>query len=475
MSRFSVIALNLPVALIVALALGGPAVGAEQKTVPGSEQQLQLSYAPLVRKAAPAVVNIYTKKVVRSRQVLPLFNDPFFRRFFGDAPGLTVPREEVQNSLGSGVIINSNGVIVTNYHVIEGAKEITVVLTDRREYEAQVVGNDKRTDLAVLKIDPGKETLPFLELANSDDLEVGDIVLAIGNPFGVGQTVTSGIVSALSRAGVKSSDLSLFIQTDAAINPGNSGGALVGMDGRLAGINTAIFSKSGGSLGIGFAIPSNMVRTVIAGTIRDGHLVRSWLGAWGQVVTSEIAESIGMERPRGVLIKQVYPNGSADRAGLRPGDIVVDVDGHEVNGQKGLNYRIATLKIGGTARLGILRKGTQQELTVALEAPPEDPPREVTALSGAHPFGGAVVANMSPALADEVGIRSFDPGVYILQVKQPSTAARIGFRLGDKITQINDQAVETVGGLSKVLEKSVERWSVSIKRGGKIINVVVNK
>lgn len=251
MSRFSVIALNLPVALIVALALGGPAVGAEQKTVPGSEQQLQLSYAPLVRKAAPAVVNIYTKKVVRSRQVLPLFNDPFFRRFFGDAPGLTVPREEVQNSLGSGVIINSNGVIVTNYHVIEGAKEITVVLTDRREYEAQVVGNDKRTDLAVLKIDPGKETLPFLELANSDDLEVGDIVLAIGNPFGVGQTVTSGIVSALSRAGVKSSDLSLFIQTDAAINPGNSGGALVGMDGRLAGINTAIFSKSGGSLGIG--------------------------------------------------------------------------------------------------------------------------------------------------------------------------------------------------------------------------------
>jgi len=463
------------VALVAALGASGNATGAETRVVPESSQQLQLSYAPLVRKAAPAVVNIFTKKVVRSRQVLPLFNDPFFRRFFGEAPGLTVPRQKEENSLGSGVIVHGNGVIVTNFHVIEGAKEISVVLSDRRKYDAKIVGSDKRTDLAVLKIDPGKEVLPTLELANSDDVEVGDIVLAIGNPFGVGQTVTSGIVSALSRAGVNSSDMSLFIQTDAAINPGNSGGALVGMDGQLVGINTAIFSKSGGSLGIGFAIPSNMVRTVIAGTVRDGHLVRSWLGAWGQTVTSEIAESIGMARPRGVLIKQVYPNGPAATAGIRPGDIIVDVDGHEVNEPKALNYRFATLKIGGTARLKVLRKKSELELTVSLQAPPEDPPREITSLRGAHPFGGTVVANMSPALADEMGLRAFANGVYILQVQQPSTAARIGFRPGDKIEKINDQAVTTVVELKNILQQETERWAVSVKRNGTIRSVVVNK
>jgi len=475
MRRLTAFVVFPAMALIAAFGTSTATQGAEVKVVPDTNLQLQLSYAPLVRKAAPAVVNIYTKKVVRSRQVLPLFNDPFFRRFFGDSPGLTVPREKEENSLGSGVIVHGNGVIVTNFHVIEGAKEISVVLADRRKYDAKVVGTDKRTDLAVLKIDPGTEVLPTLELANSDDVEVGDIVLAIGNPFGVGQTVTSGIVSALSRAGVNSSDMSLFIQTDAAINPGNSGGALVGMDGRLAGINTAIFSKSGGSLGIGFAIPSNMVRTVIAGTVRDGHLVRSWLGAWGQSVTSEIAESIGMARPHGVLINQVYPNGPAGMAGLRPGDIVIDVDGHEVNEPKALNYRFATLKIGGTATLKVVRKEQELKLTIALQAPPEDPPREVTSLGGAHPFGGAVVANMSPALADEMGLRSFANGVYILQVQQPSTAARIGFRPGDKIEKINDHAVTTVANLKGILKQSVERWAVSVKRNGTIRSVVVNK
>ena len=460
--------------IAIVVASGSETAAAEQKVTPQSEPQIQLSYAPLVKKVSPAVVNIYTKKVVRSRQVLPLFNDPFFRRFFGDAPGLTVPREQLQNSLGSGVIVHGSGVIVTNFHVIEGAKEITAVLSDRREFQAKVVGIDKRTDLAVLRVDPANETLPSLELANSDDLEVGDIVLAIGNPFGVGQTVTSGIVSAISRSGINSSDLSLFIQTDAAINPGNSGGALVGMDGRLAGINTAIFSKSGGSLGIGFAIPSNMVRTVIAGTVRGGHLVRSWLGAWGQTVTSEIAESIGMSPPSGVLIKQVYPNGPAAQAGLKPGDIILDVDGHPVNDPKALNYRFATLKIGGTTKLNILRKNKARELTVMLKAPPEEPPRNVTELVGRHPFEGALVANMSPALADEMGLRGFSSGVYVLKIKKPSTANRIGFRPGDKIETINGAPVETVAGLKSDLGKDVPRWAISVKRGGKIRNVVVD-
>jgi len=474
MRRLPAIAVTC-VGLIVAMVASGAGFAEARKVAPSSRPQLQLSYAPLVRKAAPAVVNIYTKKLVRTRQALPLFNDPFFRRFFGNEPGLTVPREQVQNSLGSGVIVQGTGVIVTNYHVIEGANEITVVLADRREFEAKILGTDKRTDLAVLKVDPGTEVLPTLELANSDDLEVGDIVLAIGNPFGVGQTVTSGIVSALSRSGINSSDLSLFIQTDAAINPGNSGGALVDIDGRLVGINTAIYSKSGGSLGIGFATPSNMVRTVIAGTVRGGHLVRSWLGAWGQTVTPEIAESIAMSRPQGVLIRQVYPNGPAARAGLVPGDIVLDVDGHEVNDPKSLAYRIATLKIGGTAKLKVLRKQLDLNLTVSLQAPPEDPPRMVTTLSGEHPFAGAVVANMSPALADEMGLRAFDAGVYILKVAQQSTAARIGFRPGDKVVKINEKSVRSVAGLANILRQAVDRWAISIKRGNSIRNVVIDK
>ena len=291
-------------AAVLLLDLGA---AAQEARVPSSRAEVDLSFAPLVNKAAPAVVNIYTRRVQRARPISPLFNDPFFRRFFGDAFGFDRPRERVQNALGSGVIVRPEGMIVTNHHLIEGAEGITVVLADRREFDATIVGTDERTDLAVLTIEPEGEAMPYLELRDSDELQVGDLVLAIGNPFGVGQTVTSGIVSALARTQVGISDLNFFIQTDAAINPGNSGGALVTMDGKLAGINSAIFSKSGGSHGIGFAIPANMVRSVIAGlTSPGGRLVRPWFGATGQGVTAEIASSLGMARPTGVLINDVY-------------------------------------------------------------------------------------------------------------------------------------------------------------------------
>ena len=451
-----------------------PSAAAERR-LPGSRAQVELSFAPLVRKAAPAVVNIYTRKVVRTRQSAPLFDDPFFRRFFGESFRFGRPRERVQNSLGSGVIIDADGLIVTNHHVVEGADAITVVLSDRREFDAALVGTDKRTDLAVLRIDVGDEPLPFLEFRDSDDLEVGDLVLAIGNPFGVGQTVTSGIVSALARTQVGISDLNFFIQTDAAINPGNSGGALITMDGKLVGVNSAIFSKSGGSLGIGFAIPANMVRSVIAGISAGGRLVRPWFGAWGQTVSAALAASLGMSRPRGVLISAVYGGSPAARAGVEIGDVVVAVNGREVNDSEGLRFRIATLALGGTAELTVWRRGRETPRRLHLVAPPENPPRRVTELSGAHPLSGAIVANMSPALADELQVGTFSPGVIILEVERRSTAGRLGFRPGDMIQAVNGEAVKSVDGVQGLLTRRVARWRITIERGGKTLGLVVDR
>ena len=284
-------------ALLAALFLAGGAGRAAAEDVPSSRAEIQLSFAPLVKQVAPAVVNIYTHTVVTQQQPLsPLFNDPFFRQFFGD-DFFGKPVERDQNALGSGVLVRADGLVVTNVHVIKGAQEIKVVLSDGREFTAKPVTVDDQTDIALLKIDPAGAELPVLELADSDALEVGDLVLAIGNPFGVGQTVTSGIISALARTQRGINDYGFFIQTDAAINPGNSGGALVTLDGRLAGINTAIVTRTGGSVGIGFAIPANMVRTVIAAVDNGGQVVRPWIGATGQPVTAELAEGFGLAHP----------------------------------------------------------------------------------------------------------------------------------------------------------------------------------
>lgn len=446
-----------------------------EKVVPDNRRQVEFSYAPLVAKAAPAVVNIYTRKVVRRRTISPLFNDPFFQRFFGDMPGFSSGGKKIQNSLGSGVIVNADGLIVTNNHVIEGADEITVALNDRREFAAEIVGNDDRTDLALLRVDTRGEPLPFLTFRNSDELEVGDIVLAIGNPFGVGQTVTSGIVSALARTNVGVSDYASFIQTDAAINPGNSGGALIGMDGSLVGINTAIFSNSGGSHGIGFAIPSNMVRAVVAGTVKDGRVLRAWLGASGQAVTPDIASTLGMHSPAGVLIKEVHPNSPAAKAGLRAGDVVLWINGVNVDDPGALNYRIATLVIGGLAELEILRRGKQKTLTLELAPPPETPPRDLRTLNGNHPLSGTVVGNMSPALAEELGLDEFEDGVYILRLEARGFASRLGLRVGDKVLAVNRDEIDTTATLEAVLAKRVNSWEITVKRGGKVMKLVVDR
>lgn len=456
---------------IVWLTVAGFTTGAiAQKIVPGSSEAVTLSFAPLVKQAAPAVVNIFTRKAV-TRQVSPLFDDPFFRRFFGDA----LPRqrrERIENSLGSGVIVQSDGLIVTNFHVISGADEIKVVLADRREFTATVLREDERSDLAVLKIETSDE-LPYIEIGNSDELEVGDLVIAIGNPFGVGQTVTSGIVSGLARTNVGISDFNFFIQTDAAINPGNSGGALLRMDGKLAGVNTAIFSRSGGSQGIGFAVPANMVRTVIAGAGIAGRLQRPWLGANTQDVTAEIAEAIGLVRPIGALVAELHPDGPARRSGLRVGDIITEIDGQRVDDMESLEFRIATGVIGDTADLSVMRADGDIRIRLPLEAPPEIPPRDEALLRGAQPIAGATVVNLSPAVAEERGLSRLATGVVIVDVARGSPAARLGFRPDDIVLEVNDTEIESVATLLSVVAASPDAWRLAILRDGKELTLTV--
>ncbi|HET8725943.1 MAG TPA: PDZ domain-containing protein, partial [Alphaproteobacteria bacterium] len=318
------------------------------------------------------------------------------------------------------------------------------------------------------------KTFPALTFGNSDNVEVGDLVLAIGNPFGVGQTVTSGIVSALARNAGGISDYSFFIQTDAAINPGNSGGALVAMDGSLVGINTAIYSRSGGSLGIGFAIPASMVRAVIASLDNGGRIVRPWLGAGGQDLTPDIAESLGLEVPRGVLINRVHPGGPADRAGLRVGDVVVALDGIPVDTTEGLRFRVATLPIAETATLTVRRDGQEIDLPLTAEPAPEVPPRNVTVLDGPHPLAGAVVANLSPALIEETGYEGVRrTGVVVLEVGGRSPAQRLGLEPGDVVVSINGADVADVRDLRNLLDRASESWRIGIQRGERVLETVV--
>ena len=434
---------------------------------------MTLSFASLVKSAAPAVVNIYTRRVIRARRFSPLFNDPFFRRFFGEgfAPG--GGKRRVQNSLGSGVIVSADGLVITNHHVVDKADEITVVLTDRREFEAEVVTRDEGTDLAVLRIKAKDETLPFLSLRDSDTLEVGDLVLAIGNPFGVGQTVTSGIVSALARTARGVNDFGFFIQTDAAINPGNSGGALIALDGGLVGINTAIYSRGGGSNGIGFAIPSNMVATVIGSAVSGGQVVRPWLGARGQTVDADLARSLGLARPLGVLLNSVHPKGPSAKAGLKVGDVVVAVNGKEVADSNTMKFRVATLRIGGKAEFTVMRRGQRVTLSVPLQAAPEVPPRDLSLLSGSNPYAGTEVANLSPALAEELSLDSDAAGIVVIRVKRGSPADRIGLEPGDILLRLNGVKLGSVSELRQVIKREYATWRIEIVRGGRTLQLVI--
>lgn len=460
---------------LLALAAGPAAAQETAREVPQSREQVMLSFAPVVKKAAPAVVNIFAKRQVERRSaVSSLLDDPFFRRFFGDGFGDREHRKREESSLGSGVIVGAEGFIVTNAHVIKGAEEIKVVLSDRREFEAELVLTDERTDLAVLRVDSGGEPLPTIDMRNSDDVEVGDLVLALGNPFGVGQTVTSGIVSALARTQVGITDFSFFIQTDAAINPGNSGGALVTLDGRLIGINTAIYSRSGGSVGIGFAIPANMVRTVVDSAREGRALVRAWSGLTGQDLTSDLAEGMRLERPGGVVISDVYDGGPADRAGIDPGDVIVAVNDQPVNDLQSLRYRVATGVLGDSLEVELVRKGETVTTELRLEPPPETPPRNVVRLLGHHPLGGAYVASLSPALAEEIDMPDSWSGVVITKVQRGTPADRVGFRARDVILSLNGESYENSGRLADALDRISGKWQITFKREGKVRRVEFN-
>ena len=440
-------------------------IDAAPRLVPDSASQVRLSFAPVVERAAPAVVNIYTRRVVQQRS--PFAGDPFFERFFGGNFG--APRERVQNSLGSGVIVSPDGVIVTNNHVIENMPEIKVVLNDRREFTAEVLSTDPQTDLAVLQIS-SEAPLPYLTFANSDALLVGDIVLAIGNPFGVGQTVTNGIVSALARTGVSVSDYQFFIQTDAAINPGNSGGALVDSQGRLVGVNTAIYSRSGGSNGIGFAIPARLVQQVIRSAVDGETLIRPWIGASTDSITSELSSALDLDRPAGAIINDIWEAGPADKAGLRAGDVIIEVDGQDVFDAPTLQYRVGVRDEADTVAVTYLRNGKVRNAEIELALPPETPARDPRLLEGDHPLNGVEVDNLSPRFSEELNLDPLTKGVVVTDLGGRAYAARKGLRPGHRVLSVNGRDVETTADLEREINRPARSWEIEIDVGGRIVD-----
>jgi Do/DeqQ family serine protease len=444
---------------------------AQEKVAPPSREAIQYSYAPIVRKAAPAVVNVYVRTHVQTF-ASPFANDPWFRRFFGDAFGQ--PTERVMSSLGSGVIVNPEGLIVTNNHVVKGRgeTEIRVALSDRREYDAKVISKDEKADIAVLKIEGGDGKFPYLQFDDSDRLEVGDLVLAIGNPFGVGQTVTSGIISALSRSEMAESDSQVFIQTDAAINPGNSGGALIDMSGRLVGINTMIYSQSGGSVGIGFAIPSNLVRLYAESAASGRKVERPWIGAKLEAMSHDIAEGLGLNRVSGAVVTRLYNKGPAADAGLREGDVITHVDGVEVADARAVYYRLATKGIGQTARLSVIRKNQPMDISLPLVVAPKPGKDDARNLSGNNPLDGARVSNILPSIADELGIDETQ-GVVITSVRNGSVAQSLGFQPGDIIVSIGDKKILNVIDAEQAVAMRQRVWQVAVKRGNRVLQLQV--
>ena len=457
-----------------ALALFAAPAQAETKQVPQGREEVVLSFAPVVKQAAPAVVNVYasrTEKVQRN----PLFDDPVFRQFFGEG-GNNGARSQTQRSLGSGVIVDASGLVVTNYHVIDQMTDVKVALSDGSEYPAEIVLRDQRNDLAVLRIKGGPSSYPTLAMGSSDAVEVGDLALAIGDPFGVGQTVTQGIISALARSNVVAGQTtSFYIQTDASINPGNSGGALIDLHAHLVGINSAIFSQSGGSVGIGFAIPVDMVRIVVAAAKAGDKVVhRPWLGAGLQAVTYDIAESFGLNRPFGALVTDINAKGPAAQAGIRQGDLITAIDGKMVESPESLGFRFGTKPIGGTVTLTVRHGGKTEQDSVKLIRAPDTPKPDQVLLTGSTPFAGLTAANMSPAVAENLSEAEDRDGVVIVAIAADSNAAAVAFQKGDMILSIDGKAIKTTKDLVAATSGQRDYWKLSILRGGQVINTVLN-
>ena len=422
------------------------------------------SFAPIVKKVAPGVVKIVvTSKAANVSMPEGFgFNDPFWRRFFGDQFGRQMPNRQPntprQHGLGSGVIVTKDGYILTNNHVVDGADEVKVTLQDGQEFTAKVVGRDPKSDVAVIKIDA--KNLPVVPMADSDKVQVGDIVLAIGNPFGVGQTVTTGIVSATGRGNLGIEDYEDFIQTDAAINPGNSGGALVDVEGRLIGINTAIFSRTGGNQGIGFAIPSDLARNVMDCLIQDGHVTRGYLGVMIQDVTPALAKEFKLKDATGALIGDVVPKGPADKAGFKVGDVVLDYNGKKVTDSRRLRLAVGETKPGTTVPVKILRNGESKTLEVTVrEMPGSEQLAKNNTPNGTDngTLNGVAVGDLDQQTRQELKLPANVKGVVITEVQPDSPAAEAGLKQGDVIQEINRHPVTTADEAIRLTENTKDK------------------
>ncbi|WP_111430153.1 trypsin-like peptidase domain-containing protein [Rhodobacteraceae bacterium DSL-40] len=437
-----------------------------EKVAPASAAQISLSFAPIVKATAPGVVNIYASRVVAQR-VSPFAQDPFFSQLFGGLEK-TVPR--VQNSLGSGVIVDPAGIVVSNYHVVGDANDIRVVLSDRREFDGEILLADQHADLAIIRL-KGASNLPAVELADSDAAEVGDLALAIGNPFGVGQTVTSGIVSGLARSGGGVSDRSgYYIQTDAPINPGNSGGALVDMSGRLLGINTSILSRSGGSNGIGFAIPANLVRQYVE-QARSGNssFRRPWSGITVQQVEASLAQALDQTVPRGVVVANIHPSSPFAAAGLRQGDVITALDGSPVNAPSELDFRLTTRRLGDLADVSFLRNGQEQTTVVSIVEAPDEPPSAPETIQSRNLFDGLTVATLNPRLQETLDLPLSARGVVVTDVE--GIAANSGLRRGDILVALNGRELATGRDLARLVRGGPATWDLTLRRRDRTLRV----
>ncbi|WP_170476982.1 trypsin-like peptidase domain-containing protein [Ruegeria arenilitoris] len=454
-------------ATLIVLSLACATMATAETRVPKTQSEISLGFAPVVKQAAPAVVNIYAK-IVRKGGANPFFSDPFFQEFFGRDFG--APRPRVQNSLGSGVILTEDGFVVSNYHVVGSATEIRVVTTDRREFSAKVVLGDEESDIAILRLEQA-DSLPYLIMRDSDHVEVGELALAIGNPFGVGQTVSSGIISGLARTGTATGNArGYFIQTDAAINPGNSGGALIDVNGKLIGINTSILTRSGGSNGIGFAIPANLVAEFLKqARAGNSNFVSPWAGMAGQHMSADIAESLGITIPQGVVISDLHILSPLADAGLRVGDVVTHVDGDEVNSPAEMKFRMSVSGVGGTSILTRLRDGVSGEVEVDLIEAPDKPAAEETSLDDKTVLPGLKVARVNPIMITSLGLALSQTGVVV--VDPGPYGGRAGLRVGDVLNAINGAEMERPGDVVSALTDPGRRLNMSIQRGGRSLSL----
>ncbi|MFC1657127.1 DegQ family serine endoprotease [Candidatus Moduliflexota bacterium] len=439
----------------------------------------ETSLADVAESRIKGVVNISSTKIIRSRegsQNSPFFNDPFFEHFFGRRFRPRIPRERRERSLGSGVIVDADGVILTNNHVVENAEDITVTLADGRDFKAEIIGTDPKSDVAVILLKEKPEGLEPIPIGDSGELRLGDVVLAIGNPFGLSHTVTMGIVSAKGRANVGVADYEDFIQTDAAINPGNSGGALINLKGELIGINTAIFSRSGGYQGIGFAIPSLMAKSIMNSLLKHGKVVRGWLGVSIQDIDRNLADAMDLPSVSGVLVSDVTEDSPASKAGVRRGDVIMEVNGSEVNSPDRLRNLIATMGAEAEVVLTVFRDGETQKITVDLEGIPEDLSRFGAVETKKGILGGMTVAPLSSPAGETFDIpKEIRHGVIVTEVEQGSTAERAGLVPGSVIMEINRQKIDSVETFTRIYRKSKNNLLLLVYREGSTLFLVLRK